>query len=111
MGIRLNPDGLITRVEAVYGREQGVIRAFYPPRLKGEGKHNGIVELKNGSRYELTFGMNESRLYIRGLEGIVKQYSISQLTAAIQPGDQVQIDYCPYALSRRNRRILCLRTE
>ena len=94
--ITLNENGMVTKIEAVYGSETGKVKSFTPPALVGGTYHTGIIEMESGNRYELSYGTKETKLETVALTGLVKQYDIKTVSAFLQPGDTVEIAYCPY---------------
>ncbi len=92
----LDEQGVVTEIKATYGYDRGRIKAFQPPVLVGD-LSNGVIELENGNRYELSYGkQGGTALDTVALNGNIMSYEVRHLAAALKPGQEVELQYCPY---------------
>jgi len=99
--------GKAIEVAATHGIDAGRIKSFTPPRAKGE-MTNGIIELDNGNRYELSAMWGWTSIKIPPLKVMLRQNSNEQLSAVLTAGKTVEITFCPYATNDRLPRIITL---
>lgn len=94
----IDPSGQATEVSATFGKEVGRIKSFSPPQPKGD-MHNGIIELENGHRYELAHMWFMTDLKgIPPLKSFTRQNKDEDLIAALTPGKEIEISFCPYTV-------------
>ena len=101
--LTLNAAGQVTSIKAVYGLDKGRIKAFTPPSIATGC--NGIIELEDGQRYEFSPYTVCDTLY---MHSALRQYEIRSLAVALQPGDEIEISYCPYTYKGSLPRIISL---
>lgn len=93
--IQTNDREEAVEVLSEYGKTKGAIKNFEKPVLQGPHPHNGIVELENGTRYELSFNKDHTRLKIGSLDGLAIKYDVHQVFDAFHPGKVIEIQYLP----------------
>ena len=102
--LTLSEKGEITGIDASYGIASGTIRSFQPARF--DAPCNGIIELDNGRKYELTIGVECDTVF---LHNRINQYEIESWPSAFRPGQPLEITYCPYTFKDRPPRILSVK--
>lgn len=106
----INESGQATEVAATYGKESGKIKAFYPPKAKGDTS-NGVIELENGHRYEFSnMWWFTSLKDVPPLQPFIRSNTNEQLAAAFTPGKSVDIEFCPYSYNGRLPRMVKIST-
>lgn len=108
VAVKLDGNGKVIKVAAEYGLIQSIIKTFDPPELQSKNPHNGIVELENGMKFELSFNRDHSILNIPPLNGLAIKYDVNEIIKAIQPGLKVEIVYCPYTYNGSNIRVISM---
>jgi len=102
----INEFGQATEVAATYGKDSGIIKAFYPPQAKGDTS-NGVIELENGNRYEFSnMWWFTSLKEVPPLKPFIRSNTNEQLAAAFTPGKSVDIEFCPYSYKDRLPRMV-----
>ena len=108
VAVKLDGNGNVIEAISEYGLIQGIIKTFEPPKLQSENPHNGIVELENGMKFELSFNRDHSTLNLPPLNGLVIKYDVNEVIKAIRPGLKVEIVYCPYEYKGSNIRVISM---
>jgi hypothetical protein len=103
----LDNAGVAQDVTALYGKDSGRIKAFYPPRLKGDTS-NGVIELDNGHRYEFSNMWFFTELQVPHLASFIRMNRSDGLVNALTPGSHVDLTFCPYTYAGRLPRVILL---
>jgi hypothetical protein len=94
--LTLNEQGQVVDIKATYGVERGRIKAFHPPVLVGT-LSNGEIEMESGNRYALHYDKKTGTMFDTvALHAQVLNYEIPHLAAALKPGQEIELAYCPY---------------
>ncbi len=109
--MEMNQMGEAIKVHSEFGKVTGVIKHFITPQLQGKSPHNGIVELENGSKYELSFNKDHTLLKMGPLDGFAGSYDVNQVFDAFQVGMKVEIQYVPLSYQGSNYRMISLIAE
>lgn len=92
--LMVDSSGNVQNILATYGRDRGKIRKFHAPHLIGEPTPGGI-ELDNGRRYDLAFGLQGTTFDTVALRTRSDNYEIGMLEEALKPGTEVELEYSP----------------
>lgn len=107
-------NGQVTHISALYGRDRGKIRKFYPPLFQSDAFHipsyPGGIELENGHRYDFQFSKTTgTRFEIAGLQDHITNYEFRHLADFLKPGEEVEVTYTPYATDWSRPRLRLVR--
>jgi hypothetical protein len=108
--ITVDEQGKYTSCLATYGMETGMIKSFEPPQLTISG-HAGRITMESGNCYDLIWGRNHLCRIDTALLQVACPNSLSfeTLTAGLQPGQEIEIRYCPYRFGTNPPRIAAIR--
>ena len=101
----IEESGEASKVTSIYGKDNGRIKAFHPPKAKGETS-NGIIELESGHSYEFSNMWGWTDVQVPPLQQYIRFNTNEDLVAAFTPGKSVDIEFCPYTFNRRLPRIV-----
>ena len=98
----LNDQGEVVSIEALYGYAKGKIKAVDPVSVMPPYS-NGAIELENGKRFE--FDVN-AVIDTVAMHGPYRNYESKMFIEAFKPGQEIEIDYSPYAEKGGKPRII-----
>jgi hypothetical protein len=107
--VETDDQGVVTRLDAVYGETTGTITAFERPGFTADA-HAGIVTLDGDRRFELSWGVNAgTRFDTALLQGNPHLYNFDRLEQGLRPGQRVTLAYTPAGLPGCPDRIQAIR--
>lgn len=104
--LTLNDAGQATEIRSTFGLVRGTVKSFAPPVVHGGEPDNGSIELADGQRFELGYGWPYKFLKLAGIGQYERDFD--KLAAALAPGTQVEVRYCPCASPGRLRRAITI---
>jgi hypothetical protein len=100
--LRLDPQGRVTAIAALYGEDQGRIAQVIPPSTR-EPFTNGALVLDNGHHYEFSYG---TTLDTVAMHGRFCAYETRMIANGLQPGQEIRLSYSPYTEGGTKRRLI-----
>ena len=91
--LRLNDQSEVISIDALYGYTKGKIKVVDPVSVMPPYS-NGAIELENGKKFE--FDVNAVMDTV-AMHGSYRNYESKMFTEAFKPGQEIKIDYSPYA--------------
>ena len=89
-------DGTLIKCVAVYGEKTGIIKSFTPPDSTDADTSNGLIELEDGSIYELEYQTYTTKISFNGeTPYYARSMTTSDMLSVFQAGKAVTITYCP----------------
>jgi hypothetical protein len=98
----LNAQGEVIAIRSLYGHDRGRIKQITAPSVMGPF-NNGSLELENGQIYEFSYA---TQLETVAMRGRYCAYENHMVAAGLQPGQEVVLDYSPYAENGTRRRLI-----
>ena len=102
--------GVAQAVRATFGHAVGRIRTFQPPVYQGQTS-NGVLELEDGSRFELSNMWGFTQLEVPKLSWMTRFHTAAQLQKAFHPGLEVTFDYSPSTVDGLPPRLIRIKAQ
>lgn len=93
--IAINEAGKIISCESEYAVCAGELLRYYPPSFHGE-QHNGLIEMKNGQLFEISYNRNYTRLEKERTKKMSLELTLEEIAEWFHEGDSLEISYAPY---------------
>lgn len=107
--VEVDDQGVVRRIDAIYGEVTGVIASFERPGFAADA-HAGILALKDGRRFEMSWGIaGGTKLDTALLQGNPHQYNFDRLELGLRAGQRVTLTYTPAGLPGRPDRLVAIR--
>jgi len=107
--VEVDDQGVVRRIDAIYGEVTGIIASFIRPGFAADAPA-GILALRDGRRFELSWGIaGGTRLDTALLQGNPHQYNFDRLELGLRAGQQVTLTYTPAGLPGVPDRLVAIR--
>ncbi len=107
--VEVDDQGVVRRIDAVYGEVTGIISSFERPGFAANA-HAGLLVLQDGRRFELSWGIaGGTKLDTALLQGNPHQYNFDRLERGLRAGQRVMLTYTPAGLPGLPDRLVAIR--
>ncbi len=100
--LTLNAKGEVSGIRSLYGHDSGRIKSVIAPSLLKDFTNGGII-LENGNSYEFHY---DTQLDTVAMHDRYCTYEARMIAQALKPGQEVSLDYSPYAELGTSRRLI-----
>jgi len=100
--LTLNAKGEVSGIRSSYGHDSGRIKSVIAPSLLKDFTNGGIV-LENGNSYEFHY---DTQLDTVAMHDRYCSYETQLISQGLKPGQEVSLDYSPYAEMGASRRLI-----